>query len=394
MFAEVLAPACISTDSPRFFSFIPAAPTKAALAVRHGGRGVVDQHGVVAGGVGRGLRRERGAALARRPGRAPGRGRRLLRRRRLGRQPVGARGRARDRRGRAAAPGPPGGGSRSASRRTRPSRAPSGSWTARRSSCRPTPPTGSPAPRCARCSRRIRIPTRSARSSATAGTTNAGIVDDLAGLADVAARARRVVPRRRRLRRRRALRTQRPSPVRRHRAGRLLGRSTRTSGCSRRSTACALLYRDPALARAVHAQHASYLDAIRTADEWNPADYAYHLTRRARGLPFWFSLAVHGTDAYARRDRRTCWRSPRPRPIASARHRTWSWSASPSCRWCCCAGSAGPPTTTAAWSLRLLDEQIAFCLPTRWHDEVVARAVFLHPNTTVEMFDEVLDSMR
>ena len=48
----------------------------------------------------------------------------------------------------------------------------------------------------------------------------------------------------------------------------------------------------------------------------------------------------------------------------------------------------------AAWSLRLLDEQIAFCLPTRWHDEVVARAVFLHPNTTVEMFDEVLDSMR
>ena len=23
-----------------------------------------------------------------------------------------------------------------------------------------------------------------------------------------------------------------------------------------------------------------------------------HLSRRARGLPFWFSLAVHGTDAY------------------------------------------------------------------------------------------------
>ena len=23
-----------------------------------------------------------------------------------------------------------------------------------------------------------------------------------------------------------------------------------------------------------------------------------HLTRRARGLPFWFSLAAHGTDAY------------------------------------------------------------------------------------------------
>ena len=32
--------------------------------------------------------------------------------------------------------------------------------------------------------------------------------------------------------------------------------------------------------------------------EWNPTDYAYHLTRRARGLPLWFSLAVHGVDAY------------------------------------------------------------------------------------------------
>ncbi|MEX1263830.1 MAG: hypothetical protein WEE66_07835 [Actinomycetota bacterium] len=32
--------------------------------------------------------------------------------------------------------------------------------------------------------------------------------------------------------------------------------------------------------------------------EWNPADYAYHLSRRARGLPLWFSLATYGTDAY------------------------------------------------------------------------------------------------
>jgi Pyridoxal-dependent decarboxylase conserved domain len=30
----------------------------------------------------------------------------------------------------------------------------------------------------------------------------------------------------------------------------------------------------------------------------NPTDYAYHLTRRARGLPLWFSLAVHGVRAY------------------------------------------------------------------------------------------------
>ena len=74
--------------------------------------------------------------------------------------------------------------------------------------------------------------------------------------------------------------------------------STRTSGCSRRSTA-ALLYRDPQLARATHTQDASYLDVIHTSEgEWNPSDYAYQLTRRARGLPLWFSLAVFELEAY------------------------------------------------------------------------------------------------
>ena len=66
---------------------------------------------------------------------------------------------------------------------------------------------------------------------------------------------------------------------------------------------CALIYRDPVQARAAHTQHASYLDPVNVEGEWNPSDFAIQLTRRARGLPFWFSLAVHGTDAYTRRPR-------------------------------------------------------------------------------------------
>src|SRR5690606_25638115 len=62
----------------------------------------------------------------------------------------------------------------------------------------------------------------------------------------------------------------------------------------------ALLYREPVLARAAHTQHAGYLEPITSRDEWNPSDYAHHLSRRVRGLPFWFSLATHGTEAYAR----------------------------------------------------------------------------------------------
>ena len=63
--------------------------------------------------------------------------------------------------------------------------------------------------------------------------------------------------------------------------------------------ACALIYRNPELAKAVHTQSASYLDALQEGESWNPSDYAINLTRRTRGLPFWFSLAANGTDAYA-----------------------------------------------------------------------------------------------
>ena len=61
---------------------------------------------------------------------------------------------------------------------------------------------------------------------------------------------------------------------------------------------CALLYRQPADARVAHAQSAGYLEQI-DRDEWNPSDHAIQLSRRARGLPLWFSLATYGTDHYA-----------------------------------------------------------------------------------------------
>jgi L-2,4-diaminobutyrate decarboxylase len=63
--------------------------------------------------------------------------------------------------------------------------------------------------------------------------------------------------------------------------------------------ACALIYRNPSLAKTAHLQKASYLEPLEEESEWNPSDYAIHLTRRARGLPFWFSLAANGTNEYA-----------------------------------------------------------------------------------------------
>ncbi len=141
-----------------------------------------------------------------------------------------------------------------------------------------------------------------------------------------------------------------------------------------------------------HTQHAAYLDPIQARDEWNPSDYAYHLTRRARGLPFWFSLAVHGTDAYTaaiEQDARD--RPGRGRRIDAAPHlelvqppeltvvlwRRPGWSAD----------------DYADWSRRLLADQRAFIMPTTWRGETVARAVFLNPECPPEVIDDVIASM-
>jgi len=62
--------------------------------------------------------------------------------------------------------------------------------------------------------------------------------------------------------------------------------------------ACALVYRNPELARIAHTQHGEYLETLTESGDWNPSDYAYNLTRRVRGLPLWFSLATHGIAAY------------------------------------------------------------------------------------------------
>ena len=155
----------------------------------------------------------------------------------------------------------------------------------------------------------------------------------------------------------------------------------------------ALLYRDPLVARSVHKQDASYLDVIHSAPgEWNPTDFAYHLTRRARGLPLWFSLAVHGVRAYTEaieaaiqlarqaateiesRDYLELIREPE---LGVVLFRRLGWS----------------PDQYAKWADRLLHDQVAFIPPTAWQGETVARFAFLHPQTPMDLVREILDRM-
>jgi aromatic-L-amino-acid decarboxylase len=154
----------------------------------------------------------------------------------------------------------------------------------------------------------------------------------------------------------------------------------------------ALLYREPHLARAVHTQQASYLDVIHTGEDLNPSDLAFHLTRRTRGMPLWFSMAVHGLDAY---------RDAVRRGIELARYAADRITAEP------CLELLHEPQLSvvlfrrigwtaddyAAWGDRLLQEQTAFVTPSAWRGETVGRLVFLHPSTTEAMVEEVIASL-
>ena len=153
----------------------------------------------------------------------------------------------------------------------------------------------------------------------------------------------------------------------------------------------ALLYRDPHLAKGVHTQDASYLDVIHTSDltEFNPSDLAYHLTRRARGMALWFSLAVNGLDAYrdavvaGNQMARYAAEQIKSNPNLELIHepdpsvvlfRRQGWTAK----------------NYDKWSTDLLDQQVAFVTSSSWRGETVGRLVFLHPGTTSTMVDEVL----
>lgn len=157
--------------------------------------------------------------------------------------------------------------------------------------------------------------------------------------------------------------------------------------------AAALLYREPWLAKAVHTQDASYLDVIHEDDtDFNPSDLAYHLTRRARGMALWFSLAVNGIGAY---------RDAVRQGIALAdytaqriaEHPDLELVREPDLSVVLFRRHGWTHHDYEAWGRRLLQEQRAFVTHSAWRGETVGRLVFLHPATTTAMVDELLASL-
>ncbi|MHC3000538.1 glutamate decarboxylase [Microbacterium sp. HJ5] len=393
VFEHVLAPACISTDHPAYLSFIPSAPTKAALAFD-----VVVSASAVYGGSwmeGSGAvfaENEVLAWLAAEFGLPPGAGGVFVQGGTIGNLSalVAARERAR-RRARAA-------GERMPDRWAVVCSSEAHSSIASAAAVMDVDLVAAEADEEGRL-RGSAVAEAIASSSgavfavvATAGTTNLGIVDDIASIAAVA----------------------RDHGAWLHVDGAyglaaMLAPSTRHlfAGVEDADSlivdphkwlfapfdACALIYRDPAVALAAHTQKAGYLDTLTDSADWNPSDLAVQLTRRARGLPLWFSLAVHGTESYRRAIEDAVARAGRVadeirrRPelhllrqpdlsVVAFRREGWSRE------------------DYQAWSDRLLEDQRAFVVPSSHAGEPILRFAIISPLTTDAVLWEILDTLR
>jgi glutamate/tyrosine decarboxylase-like PLP-dependent enzyme len=157
--------------------------------------------------------------------------------------------------------------------------------------------------------------------------------------------------------------------------------------------ACALVYRNPQLARAAHTQHGEYLETLNESGLWNPSDYSFGLTRRTRGLPLWFSLATHGVAKYREAieynidvahevaelirsmDHVELVRDPELSVVVFQR-KGWDLA------------------DYNAWSKKLLKDEIGFVVPSSHNGKPNTRFAIVNPLTSVELLTQILESMR
>jgi glutamate/tyrosine decarboxylase-like PLP-dependent enzyme len=161
---------------------------------------------------------------------------------------------------------------------------------------------------------------------------------------------------------------------------------------------CALIYRDVRIAKAAHTQKAEYLDVLiqdpaATLDEaYNPADLAHHLTRRVRGLPFWFSLATHGTEAYEEAMEITL-QVARDAAAMIRASKHLEFVVEPSLSILVVRRKGWSPDDYTRWSDRMLHDGIAFVVPTTHKGETVLRMCLVNPRTDPVQMQMLFDSM-
>jgi glutamate/tyrosine decarboxylase-like PLP-dependent enzyme len=157
--------------------------------------------------------------------------------------------------------------------------------------------------------------------------------------------------------------------------------------------ACALVYKNPEIARATHAQHGEYLATLTESGLWNPSDYSFGLTRRTRGLPLWFSLAAHGVAKYREAieynidvaheiaevirsmDHVELVREPELSVVVFERK---GWDID----------------QYDAWSDQLLRDEVGFVVPSSHKGKPNTRFAVVNPLTSVKLLTQILESMK
>ena len=161
----------------------------------------------------------------------------------------------------------------------------------------------------------------------------------------------------------------------------------------------AVIYKNMELAAEAHSQKGSYLEIFKEpgAEGFNPADYQIQLTRRLRGMPLWFSLAMHGTDKYRESIERGIELAQiaakkieasenlelvRPASLSVVLFRRKGWTAE----------------DYRDWTYRNHKSGIALVTPTKWKTktgyETISRFCFINPETTEGDIDVILETMK
>lgn len=153
---------------------------------------------------------------------------------------------------------------------------------------------------------------------------------------------------------------------------------------------CAIVYREPRYAMQTFSQHAEYLDVL-DRSEINPTDLAIHLSRRTRGLPLWYSLATHGTEKYTEAVE-TCLSNARKCAdyIRSSSH--LQLLIEPELSVVVFRRKGWTPNDYQEWSNERAKTAEMLCLPTKHEGETVLRLAFLNPDTDVDRVIELLDT--
>ncbi|WKB81658.1 aminotransferase class V-fold PLP-dependent enzyme [Cellulophaga lytica] len=160
----------------------------------------------------------------------------------------------------------------------------------------------------------------------------------------------------------------------------------------------AVLYKDMQLAKNAHSQQGSYLDIFKDegAHGFNPTDYQIQLTRRVRGLPLWFSLAMHGTDRY----KEAVERGLELAQIAGKmieEHPNLELVREPSLSCVLYRRKGWKPEDYTHWTYENHKKGFALVTPTKYKlgntYETVSRFCFINPDTTEKDIEQILKTM-